>query len=399
MTQNPGPPVHFAPPTTPALVVRRSALEQNLAAMQAACSAAGASLRAHGKMHKCTTLGLRQIELGAVGLCCQTVGEAQAYAAAGVPDLLVTSPPAPWGAEKIAAIAKGGTRIAVVADDAGQIERLSAAAVAAGTTIGLVVDIDLGTHRTGVPPEQVAALARLAADAPGLSYRGIQAYLGHLQHLSDLEARRAACAVTRQRLGALVGELTAAGLAPDLVTGGGTGTYVEDLASGVFNEIQAGSYVFMDVEYEDCGAIDGAPWPFAQALYIATSVVSARHKTHVVCDSGLKAHSVDGPPARVVAGAPQGTRWRPMGDEHSALFHPAMMGVVKAAGADFAGGVSAADEDAAIAWPADAPKVGDIVWLQPGHIDPTINLYDALLVVDEDGSFETWPVDARRSSR
>lgn len=88
-----------------------------------------------------------------------------------------------------------------------------------------------------------------------------------------------------------------------------------------------------------------------------------------------------------------------MGDEHAALFHPAMMGVIKAAGADFAGGITAADEDAAIAWPADAPKVGDPVWLQPGHIDPTINLYDALIVVDEDGSSETWPVDARRSSR
>jgi len=183
------------------------------------------------------------------------------------------------------------------------------------------------------------------------------------------------------------------------VTGGGTGTYQQDLAGGVFNEIQAGSYVFMDVEYEDCGAVDGQAWPFEQALFIAASVVSTRHKTHVVCDAGLKAHSVDGPPARVVAGAPQGARWRPMGDEHAAIFHPQMMGVLKAAGVDFAGAITAADEDAAIPWPADAPKVGDIVWLQPGHIDPTINLYDALLVVDEDGGFETWPVDARRSSR
>ncbi|MGH6999251.1 MAG: alanine racemase, partial [Phenylobacterium sp.] len=153
MTDTLGPLISFQPPVTPALVVRRAALEANLATMQAACSAAGAALRAHGKMHKCTTLGRRQIELGAVGLCCQTVGEAQAYAAAGVSDLLITSPPAPWGAEKIAAIAKSGVNIAVVADDAEQIARLGAAAQGAGTTIGLVVDIDLGTHRTGVPPE------------------------------------------------------------------------------------------------------------------------------------------------------------------------------------------------------------------------------------------------------
>jgi D-serine deaminase-like pyridoxal phosphate-dependent protein len=398
VTDRPGPPVRFTPPTTPALVVRRDALERNLAAMQSACDAAGVRLRAHGKMHKCTTLGLRQLALGAAGLCCQTVGEAQAYAAAGASDLLVTSPPAPWGAGKIAAIAAAGTRISVVADDAGQVERLGAAARATGATVDLVVDIDLGTHRTGVPPEQVAALARLAASTPGLEYRGIQAYLGHIQHVADLDARRGALAAATQRLSALVGELGAAGLAPQLVTGGGTGTYQQDLADGVFNEIQAGSYVFMDVEYEDCGAVDGQAWPFEQALFIATSVVSTRHKTHVVCDAGLKAHSVDGPPARVVAGAPQGARWRPMGDEHAAIFHPQMMGVLKAAGADFAGAITAADEDAAIPWPDDAPKVGDIVWLQPGHIDPTINLYDALLVVDEDGSFETWPVDARRSA-
>lgn len=398
MTDRPGPPLAFRPPMTPALVVRRAVLEQNLTAMQALCDAAGVKLRAHGKMHKCSTLGRRQVELGAVGLCCQTVGEAEVYAAAGIGDLLVTSPPAPWGAARIAAIAKGGVKIAVVADDAGQIDRLSAAAAAADTIIGLVIDIDLGTHRTGVPPEEVLALVRHANAAPGLLYRGVQAYLGHLQHLPDLDVRRAACEVTRQRLGGLVGELTEAGLAPQLVTGGGTGTYAADLASGVFNEIQAGSYAFMDVEYEDCPSPDGGPWAFAPSLFLAATVVSARHKTHAVCDAGLKAHSVDGPPARIAAGAPQGARWRPMGDEHGAIFHPAMTQALKSGG-DFDRAVTATDADEAIPWPADAPQVGDLVWLQPGHIDPTVNLHDALFVVDELGGVEVWPIDARRTAR
>lgn len=398
MTDRPGPPVAFHPPMTPALVVRRAVLEQNLAAMQALCDAAGVKLRAHGKMHKCSTLGRRQVELGAVGLCCQTVGEAEVYAAAGIGDLLVTSPPAPWGAARIAAIAKGGVKIAVVADDAGQIDRLAAAAVAADTIVGLVIDIDLGTHRTGVPPEDVLALVRHANAAPGLLYRGVQAYLGHLQHLTDLDQRRAACEAVRQRLGGLVGELAESGLAPEIVTGGGTGTYAADLASGVFNEIQAGSYAFMDVEYEDCPSPDGGPWVFAPSLFLATTVVSARHKTHVVCDAGLKAHSVDGPPARIVAGAPQGARWRPMGDEHGAIFHPALTQVLKTGG-DFDRAVTAADADDGIPWPDDAPKVGDLVWLQPGHIDPTVNLHDALFVVDELGGVEVWPIDARRTAR
>ncbi|MDP3854981.1 DSD1 family PLP-dependent enzyme [Phenylobacterium sp.] len=398
MTDRPGPPVAFRPPMTPALVVRHAALEQNLAAMQALCDAAGVKLRAHGKMHKCSTLGRRQVELGAVGLCCQTVGEAEVYAAAGIEDLLVTSPPAPWGAARIAALAKAGTKIAVVADDVGQIDRLSAAATAADTIVGLVIDIDLGTHRTGVPPEEVLALARHANAAPGLLYRGVQAYLGHLQHLADLDQRRAACEATRQRLGGLVGELTEAGLAPELVTGGGTGTYAVDLASGVFNELQAGSYAFMDVEYEDCPSPDGGAWAFAPSLFLAASVVSARHKTHVVCDAGLKAHSVDGPPARIAAGAPLGARWRPMGDEHGAIFHPALTQALKAGG-DFDRSVAAIDADASLAWPPDAPRVGDLVWLQPGHIDPTVNLHDALYVVDELGGVEVWPVDARRTAQ
>lgn len=398
MTEPLGPPIDFRPPMTPALVVRRAALEANLAAMQGACDAAGVALRAHGKMHKCATLGLRQVELGAVGLCCQTVGEAEAFAAAGISDLLVTSPPAPWGAERIAAIAASGVKIAVVADDTGQIDRLSAAAVVAGAVVGVLIDIDLGTHRTGVPPEQALALARHANAAPGVLYRGVQAYLGHLQHLADLGQRQAACEVTRRRLGALVGELSEAGLAPQLVTGGGTGTYAADLASGVFNEIQAGSYAFMDVEYQDCPSPDGGAWAFAPSLFIASSVVSARHKTHVVCDAGLKAHSVDGPPARVVAGAPASARWRPMGDEHGAIFHPAMMEVLRK-GDDFDKAVAEADADDALAWPVDAPRVGDLVWLQPGHIDPTVNLHDALFVVDEAGGVEVWPIDARRTAR
>ncbi len=403
MTDRLGPPTAFRPPMTPALVVRRAALERNLAAMQALCDAAGVRLRAHGKMHKCSTLGRRQMELGAVGLCCQTVGEAEVYAAAGIADLLVTSPPAPWGPARIAAAARAsGARMAVVADDAGQIERLSAAAVQAGVALGVLVDIDLGQHRTGVTPDKVADLARRVVDAPGLEYRGLQAYVGHLQHLPDLTARAQAWTTACKALADLVGDLTAAGLAPEIVTGGGTGTFADDLASSVFTELQAGSYAFMDVEYDACGSPDGGAWPFEPALFLAASVVSANHKTHVTIDVGLKAHSVDGPPAKVVAGAADKSRWGAMGDEHGAIFHPATLGVLREAGGDplkFAAAISNVDGDEAIPWPADAPAVGDLVWLQPGHCDPTVNLHDALVVVDEDGTYVLWPVDARRTMR
>jgi 3-hydroxy-D-aspartate aldolase len=387
-------------PQTPLLVVDREVLTRNLARMQALCDAAGVRLRAHGKTHKCSTLGRLIVEGGAVGLCCQTVGEAEAYVAGGIQDVLVTAPVPPWGSARLAALARTGAKVGAVADDEGQIDRLSDAAVAAGVTLDLVIDLDLGTHRAGCYPKDALRLARAADASPGLRFAGIQAYLGHLQHMDDLALRKTADEAAFATLKALVAELTAAGLAPPVVTGGGTGTHAFDLASGVFTELQAGSYAVMDVEYDDCGPPGGGDWPFEPALFVAASVVSARHKSHVVVDAGFKAMSMDGPPARVVAGAAPRSLWRPMGDEHGMIAHPSMIDVLKARGRDplgFDRAVTAADADPARSFPADAPKVGDIVWLQPGHCDPTINLYDALHVWDGE-RLERWAVDGRRIS-
>lgn len=390
----------FVPPLTPALVVRRSALTHNLKTMQGFCDAAGVALRAHGKMHKCSRLGRLQVELGAKGLCCQTAGEAVTYARAGVRDLLVTAPVAPWGAAMLAALAAEfagqGLSLAVVADDLGQIARLEAAASAAGAPLAVVVDLDLGLHRAGAYPEDALVLAQAIEAAAHLRFQGVQAYLGHVQHLADLAQRQAITEAALGRLKAVVADLAAHGLAPAIVTGGGTGTYVTDLASGVFNELQAGSYALMDVEYDDCGAPDGGAWPFKPALMVAATVVTARHKSHVTIDAGLKAFSVDGPPARILHGAPAGSRWRSMGDEHGAVYHPMAGEALKLKAAAGGDPVAALDADPAIPWPADAPQVGQVVWLQPGHCDPTVNLYDAVYVVDEDGSAEAWAIDARR---
>lgn len=377
-------------PQTPALVVDADRLDANLAAMQAACDAAGVALRAHGKMHKASAIARRQVAAGAVGLCCQTVGEAEAFARAGLDDLLVTAPLPPWGAQRLAALAAAGLRLAAVADSAAQVRRLSDAAVEAGTTIGILADIDLGQHRAGVGPPAAAALVRQMVEAPGLGWRGLQCYLGHLQHAAD---RAQAHTRAMDSLRALVADLRSAGLAPAVVTGGGTGTAKLDLASGIFTELQAGSYAFMDAQYAAAGAT------FAPALLLATTVVSATHKSHVTVDAGLKALAADGPPPRVVAGAPAGAVFAFQGDEHGAIVHPSAWPRLKAAGpGGFLAEIDAIDSDPGFPAPADAPGEGAIVWLQPGHVDPTVNLHDALWLAAGDGTLERIAIDARRTS-
>jgi D-serine deaminase-like pyridoxal phosphate-dependent protein len=224
--------------------------------------------------------------------------------------------------------------------------------------ISLLVDVDGGQQRSGVPFAQAPALVREILH-DGHVWGGIQCYLGHLQaDRNRAEAHGAAC----DRLKQLLVELARENLVPEVVTGGGTGTAPLDLASGVFTELQAGSYAFMDAIYSEAGA------EFEPALFLAATVVSLHHKHHISLDSGLKSLAVEAPP-RFISGVPDGTSFRFQGDEHGAAVH---MGEVE--------------------WPAE----GSLVWLQPGHVDPTVNLHDALWVADEDGRLERWAIDARR---
>lgn len=382
--------------TTPVLVIIREVLERNLDLMQARCNAARVGLRAHGKMHKCSTLARLQMGKGARGICAQTIAEAEAFAAGGISDMLLTSPVSLKDASRVIAL-MSRTRIAAVVDDPLLVTALGSTARAAGRELDLLVDVDLGQHRTGVGSEAVVALAKTIAATTGTRFIGIQGYLGHLQHIHSARERMAANEAAVGALSGVLDRLKAVGLAPRIVTGGGTGTHASDLATGVFTEIQAGSYALMDAEYGACEAPTDPRWPFAPALFLASTVISARHRTHVTVDAGVKALSTDGPVARVVAGAPDGSVWRGMGDEHGAIIHPLALEVFKTSTAGplvLQKKIDSADVDLPIF--SDAAKLGDTIWLQPGHCDPTINLHEAFLVLETDGSFSRWNIDARR---
>jgi D-serine deaminase-like pyridoxal phosphate-dependent protein len=359
----PGDPVSAV--DTPALVLDLDAFERNLQRMADALRGTGVRLRAHAKSHKCPEIARRQVALGAVGVCCQKVSEAAVFVDAGIEDVLVTNEVV--GAAKLRhlmALAKRA-RIGVLVDAAAQVEALAAAAAQAQATLDVYVEVDVGGHRCGVEPgPEPVRLAQQVARSPGLNFVGLQCYQGSAQHLRTPQQRAGAIAEAVAAARAVRDAIEATGIAVPRVTGAGTGTFQHERDSGVFNEIQAGSYIFMDRDYADNqrGAEDVA---FEHALFVRTTVMSRPSATRAIVDAGLKASSVD-------SGMP--TVWQ----------RPDLVYV------------KAADEHGVLATAeAASPTLGDALLLVPGHCDPTVNLYDELVCIRGDRVEAVWPIAAR----
>ncbi len=352
---------------TPALLLDLDVMEHNMRGVHARILDAGLRIRAHGKAHKCPPLALRQIEAGAQGICCQKVGEAEVFAAWGVQDILVTNQVVGQAKADRAARLAGQVRLAVCVDDAAQIGPLVDAARRHGTELGVLVEVDVGQNRCGVADvAAVLALARaVLSHAPALRFRGLQAYRGTVQHMRTPQARREAVAQTCAQVRELVDALAAQDIACELVTGGGTGSYVHELGSGLYNEVQPGSYVLMDTDYGANQPDPQAP-ELGHALSAWCTVISVQGE-RAVLDGGLKAFAVDSGLPRVLA---PGWTVANLSDEHSVI--------VRQPGAQ-----------------AEPLAVGDRVRMLPGHCDPTVNLHDWIVAVRQGVVEEVWPVAAR----
>ncbi|MCA8885860.1 MAG: alanine racemase, partial [Hyphomonadaceae bacterium] len=262
-------------------------------------------------------------------------------------------------------------RLQVVADNSANVDALAAATRAAGTTLDVLVDIDPGIRRTGVSsPEAALALARQIAKTEMLRFAGVQYYCGAQQHIESYADRRAAIADRTEYLRGVVETLSNAGYAPEVVSGGGTGTHRIDAELGVLTELQAGSYVFMDKQYNDCDLDGGSGKPFETSLVVDAHVISANSTSMATIDAGFKALSTDGGLPVVMDGAPPSAMFVFMGDEHGALIAP-----------------------------DHTFRIGDHVSLAVPHCDPTVNLYDAYHVVRDGTLIDIWPVSARGRSR
>lgn len=355
---------------TPCLVLDLDALERNIAKMGNLAKAMGVRHRVHGKMHKSVDVALLQERLGgSCGVCCQKVSEAEVFVRGGIKDVLVSNQVRdPAKMDRLARLPKLGARTIVCVDDLDNVKDLSAAAQRHGTTIECLVEIDCGAGRCGVKTtEDVVAIARAIDSAQGLKFSGIQAYQGAMQHMDKYEDRKAKIDIAVEQVRDAVQGLKSVGLSCDIVGGGGTGSYYFEGTSGVFNELQCGSYAFMDADYgrildKDGKRIDQGEWE--NALFILTSVMSHAKDDKAIVDAGLKAQSVDsGLP--VVYGRSD-VKYVKCSDEH---------GVV---------------ED-----PAGALKVNDKLRLVPGHCDPTCNVHDWYVGVRGGQVEVVWPVSAR----
>ena len=356
---------------TPALIIDLDAFESNLFKMAAFAKSAGVGLRPHAKTHKCPTIALKQIAAGAVGQCCQKVGEAEALVRGGVRDVLVSNQIV--GIHKLrrlAALAKDAT-IALCFDSPDQVTAASNAACEAGVQLGGLVEIDVGMQRCGVAsPDAANDLAQRITDAPGLIFRGLQAYHGVAQHLPSVPERQLAIQSAADIVRATVERLSKSGISCELISGAGTGTFRFEGLSGLWNELQVGSYVFMDTDYARIGG-DGTKrfTDFEHSLFVLATVMSKTVSDRAIVDAGLKSYSGEkGPPW--VHNRP-GLEVVGVSDEH---------GKIK------------------IGPDAQQLSLGDKVLLIPGHCDPTVNLHDWYVCVRKGRVESLWPITARGAS-
>ncbi len=355
---------------TPCLVLDLDALERNIAKMGAIATQMGVRHRVHGKMHKSVDVALLQERLGgACGVCCQKVSEAEVFARGGIKDVLVSNQVRdPMKIDRLARIPKLGARVICCVDDLANVADLSAAALRHGTRIEVLVEIDCGAGRCGVKTTpEVVAIAKAVDAAPGLRFAGLQAYQGAMQHMDLYADRKAKIDIAVAQVADAVAGLKAVGLACDIVGGGGTGSYYFEGTSGVYNELQCGSYAFMDADYgrildKDGQRIDQGEWE--NALFLLTSVMSHANPDKAIVDAGLKAQSVD-------SGLP-------------VVFGRTDVKYVKCS-----------DEHGVIDDPEGVLKVNDKLRLVPGHCDPTCNIHDWYVGLRGGVVEVVWPVSAR----
>ncbi|MCF8105896.1 MAG: DSD1 family PLP-dependent enzyme [Desulfohalobiaceae bacterium] len=356
---------------TPCLILDMDILDENLEKMQTAAGREGKDLRPHCKTHKCSALARRQIEFGAIGLCAAKVSEARGLVNAGLENILVTGPVVtPGKMEKLLDLLALSPSLMVVVDHPRAIALLEKTLGKRNMTMGLLLDLDVGLHRTGVGPSEAPALAERIVSSPHLRLLGIQAYAGQVQHIQAYEDRESASYQCLQEAVRVFRRLQDSVPTCTIFSASGTGTFDIDLAVADISELQVGSYVLMDAEYL---ALETAePVPFPPALRLLTTVVSTNQEGFVTVDAGLKSLYKDGGRPRVVETGDSPLEYDWFGDEYGMI---------------------------SCRQTAKLPPLGTVLELVTSHCDPTINLFDRYYLTRGQEVTGTWPIDLRGCSQ
>lgn len=353
---------------TPSLIIDLDAFERNLKRLSDTVAGTSVNLTPHAKTHKCPIIALCQIDYGAIRVCCQKVGEAEAMVYGGVRDIFVSNEiVAPSKLERLAALARLAN-IAVCTDNPMNIENLSDIAQSYDVELSVLVELNVGMNRCGVETgDEVVTLARQISKSPGLRFAGLQAYHGAAQHLPTFKQRKEAIHSSVEKVKHVKNLLEEEGLPCQRIAGAGTGTYRLNYKSGVYTELQPGSYIFMDVEYGMIRGEDGELFhEFENSLFIYSQVMSISSKDHIVVDAGLKAFTTEkGMP--IVYGIPD-VEFLRASDEH---------GVIKIKNSSY------------------TFRLGKKIKLIPPHCDPTVNLHNWYVVIRENRVEALWPIIAR----
>lgn len=377
--QAPATPVELTEPVplealpTPALTIDLDIFEANLEKMQRHVDENGMGLRSHTKMHKCPIIARKQIEKGALGVCAATVSEAEVMLFNGVEDILITSPVVTLDkVERVVNLARISDRIKIVVDHKEGADMLEQAASRAGVSVGVMIDLDPGMGRTGIDPKLALPLGRHIVDnCPALAFSGLQMYVGNCMHTHGFDKRRDKyCAIMEKGIEARrVFENN--GIQVKVFTGGGTGTYDIEPELGALTDIQAGSYVFMDVEYRDIGGQTGERFDdFKPSLFVLVTAISKPQSRLITVDGGYKSFASDTVPPefRDI----EGVQFHWGGDEH---------------------GIIQLDN------PSREINLGDKLPMLASHCDPTVNLYDCYFPYRNGIVEEIWPITARGCSQ
>lgn len=360
--------------STPALVLDLDAFESNLKKMADFYADRHAGLRPHSKTHKCPIIARKQMELGAVGICCAKVSEAEVMLRNGLTKILITSPVVtPDKIGRVIELARQSADVQIVVDQEQNAKDYDEAARAAGISLSVFIDLDPGLHRTGIQPGEPALKLRETIEAlPNLRFGGLQFYEGRLMHRKGFEERRKASLETFARAVNTRKLMESKGFDVPFLTGGGTGTYNIDCEIPELDDVQVGSYIFMDAEYRASGGTSGDVYDdFLPSLTVLTTAISQPIKSLITVDAGFKAMAAD-PKDPAELKDIGGVHFNFGGDEHGILFQAA---------------------------PTREIRIGDRLQLIVSHCDPTVNLYDHYYAVRGEEVEAIWPIAARGCSQ